>query len=185
MRGIQYAAAFRFRHRRLGILDYPLSRMMTTECTSAASSSRAQAKQSQLARYETGRWITSPRCSSQCKRALAICLTTRLAMPPEPLDMPPPALPGLAWRVCAWLWEKASRGCFAMGALARTGNRGGTIVGRLVSKSIRSGHLWADWMRMIDLSTRASRMKDEEEASAQYRSARNSIAKSRLPTKKK
>src|SRR5258706_14242328 len=30
-RGIQYAAAFRFHHRRFGILDHPLSRMMTAE----------------------------------------------------------------------------------------------------------------------------------------------------------
>jgi hypothetical protein len=29
--GIQYAANFRFYHGRLGILDHPLSRMMTTE----------------------------------------------------------------------------------------------------------------------------------------------------------
>jgi hypothetical protein len=31
MRGIQYAAASRFHRYRLGVLDHPLSRMMTTE----------------------------------------------------------------------------------------------------------------------------------------------------------
>src|ERR1700677_1393116 len=31
MRGIQYAAASRFHHPRSGILDHPLSRMMTTD----------------------------------------------------------------------------------------------------------------------------------------------------------
>ena len=66
-----------------------------------------------------------------------------------------------------------------------SGNGGGTIVGWLVSKTICSGHLCADWMRMIDLSTRASRVRDGEETSAQYPSARNSMAKSRLPAKKK
>jgi hypothetical protein len=33
MRGIQYGAAFRFHHERRGILDHPLSRMMTAMFT--------------------------------------------------------------------------------------------------------------------------------------------------------
>jgi hypothetical protein len=72
-----------------------------------------------------------------------------------------------------------------METFARSGNGGGTIVGWLVSKAIASGHRCADWMRMIDLSTRASRAKDREELSDQYFSAMNIIARSRLPTKTK
>src|SRR5260221_5880435 len=45
-RSIQYAAAFRFHHRRLGILDRPPSRAMTTDRFVAEPSLRAQAKQS-------------------------------------------------------------------------------------------------------------------------------------------
>jgi hypothetical protein len=50
---------------------------------------------------------------------------------------------------------------------------------------IRSGHRWADLMRMIELSYRASRTKFEEFESCQYRSATNNIPRSRLPTNKK
>jgi hypothetical protein len=40
-RSIQYAAASRFHHRRLGILDHPLSRMMTTESVACSRSLNA------------------------------------------------------------------------------------------------------------------------------------------------
>jgi hypothetical protein len=54
-------------------------------------------------------------------------------------------------------WANASRGWLMTGAFAKTGSGGGTIVGRLVSKTTGSGHLCADLMRILDLSTRASR----------------------------
>ena len=54
-------------------------------------------------------------------------------------------------------WANASRGWLMTGAFAKTGS--GTIVGRLVSKTMASGHLCADLMRIIDLSTRPSRKK--------------------------
>jgi hypothetical protein len=69
-------------------------------------------------------------------------------------------------------------------AFAKTGSNGGTIVGRLVSITMDSGHLCADLMRIIDLSTRASRKKFWEEAFGKYQSEMNSIPRSRLPTKK-
>ena len=40
MRGIQYAAAVRFDHWRLGILDHPLSRVMTPNFQYASAISR-------------------------------------------------------------------------------------------------------------------------------------------------
>jgi len=47
-----------------------------------------------------------------------------------------------------------------IGAFAKTGGGGGgTIVGKLVSITKGSGHFWDDVMRIIDLSTRASRKK--------------------------
>jgi hypothetical protein len=39
-------------------------------------------------------------------------------------------------------WASASRGWLMTGAFAKTGSRGGTIVGRLVSITIASGHLY-------------------------------------------
>ncbi len=69
------------------------------------------------------------------------------------------------------------------GAFAKTGSGDGAIVGRLVSITIGSGHLCADLMRIIDLSTRASRKKLWEETFGKYQSERNSIPRSRLPTK--
>ena len=72
-----------------------------------------------------------------------------------------------------------------IGDFARTGSGGGTIVGRLVSIIMGSGHLCADLMRIIDLSTRASRKKLWAGAFGKYRSEMNSIPRSRLPTKKK
>ena len=71
------------------------------------------------------------------------------------------------------------------GAFARTGSGGGTIVGRLVSIIMGSGHLCADLMRIIYLSTRVSRKKFWEEAFGKYQSAMNSIPRSKLPAKKK
>lgn len=52
-------------------------------------------------------------------------------------------------------WANASRDWLMVMALAKTG--GGTIVGRLVSMVMGSGHLCADLIRIIDLSTLASR----------------------------
>ncbi len=69
-------------------------------------------------------------------------------------------------------------------ALAKTGS-GGTIVGRLVSNVMGSGHLCADLMRIIDLSTLASRKKVGEEALGKYQSAMNSNPSSKPPTKAK
>jgi len=83
-------------------------------------------------------------------------------------------------------WANASRCRLMTGAFTKTGSGGGTIVGRLVSITIGSGHLCADVMRIIDLSTRASRKKLwAEEAFGKYQSEMNSIPRSRLPTKKK
>jgi hypothetical protein len=84
-------------------------------------------------------------------------------------------------------WANASRGWLMTGAFAKAGSGGGTIVGWLVSITMGSGHLCADLMRIIDLSTRASRKKlwEEEEAFGKYQSEMNSIPRSRLPTKKK
>ena len=61
----------------------------------------------------------------------------------------------------------------------------GTMVDRLVSKTTRSGHLCPDLMRMIDLSTRASRIKASEADGGKYRSAMNRIARSTPPIKRK
>jgi len=82
-------------------------------------------------------------------------------------------------------WAKASRGSLMIDDFARTGSGGGTIVGRLVSIIMGSGHLCADLMRIIDLSTCASRKKFWEEAFGKYRSEMNRIPRSKLPTKKK
>ena len=70
-------------------------------------------------------------------------------------------------------------------AFAKTGSGGGTIVSRLVSKTTGSGHLCADLMWIIDLSTGASRKKFWAETFGKYRSEMNSIPRSRLPTKTK
>jgi len=56
-------------------------------------------------------------------------------------------------------WANASRGWLMTGAFAKAGSGGGTIVGWLVSITMGSGHLCADLMRIIDLSTRVSRKK--------------------------
>jgi hypothetical protein len=56
-------------------------------------------------------------------------------------------------------WANASRGWLMTGALAKTGSGGETFVGRLASKTMASGHLCTDLMRIIDLSTRPSRKK--------------------------
>jgi hypothetical protein len=84
-------------------------------------------------------------------------------------------------------WANASRGWLMTGAFAKADSGGGTIVGSLVSITMASGHLCADLMRIIDLSTRASRKKlwEEKEAFGKYQSEMNSIPRSRLPTKKK
>ena len=55
-------------------------------------------------------------------------------------------------------WANASRGCLMTEAFAKSGG-GGTIVGRLVSITVSLGHLCADLMRIIGLSTRVSRKK--------------------------
>jgi hypothetical protein len=81
-------------------------------------------------------------------------------------------------------WANASRGWLMTGAFAKTGS-GGTIVGRLVSITMGSGHLCADLMRIIDLSTRASRKKVSEGALGKYQSAKYSMPRSTLPTKAK
>jgi hypothetical protein len=60
MRGIQYAAASRFHRYRLGVLDHPLSRMMTTEGVARSISVIASdAKQSIAHQKES--WIASLR----------------------------------------------------------------------------------------------------------------------------
>jgi len=81
-------------------------------------------------------------------------------------------------------WANASRGWLTGMALAKTGN-GGTIVGRLVSIVMGSGHLCVDLIRRIDLSTLASRRKAGEDGLGKYQSAMNSIPSSRPPTKAK
>jgi len=82
-------------------------------------------------------------------------------------------------------WANASRAWLITEAFAKAGSGGGTIVGWLVSITMGSGHLRADLMRIIDLSTRASRKNVwEEEAFGKYQSEMNSIPRSRLPTKK-
>jgi hypothetical protein len=50
-RGIQYAAAFRFHHWRFGILDHPLSRMMTVRIRFSNSSRRSQTQLRDLAAH--------------------------------------------------------------------------------------------------------------------------------------
>jgi hypothetical protein len=49
-------------------------------------------------------------------------------------------------------WATASRGWLMTGAFAKTGSGGGTIVSRLVSKTMGSGHLCADLMRITILT---------------------------------
>jgi hypothetical protein len=79
----------------------------------------------------------------------------------------------------------ASRGGLAIiGASATAAAGGGTMVGKLVSKTIRSGHRWAEFTLIIDLSNRASE-KVGVVAAGQYRSAMKSIPKSMLPITKK
>jgi hypothetical protein len=67
-------------------------------------------------------------------------------------------------------WANASRGWLTTGAFAKTGSGDGAIVGRLVSITIGSGHLCADLMRIVDLSTRASRKKLWKETFGKYQS---------------
>jgi hypothetical protein len=60
---------------------------------------------------------------------------------------------------------------------------GGTIVGRLVSITTRSGHLCRECSRMIDLSTSAR--AGGAAVCGMYQSARNNSASNTLPTKAK
>src|SRR5882762_10234466 len=57
------------------------------------------------------------------------------------------------------------------------------MVGRLVSKTIASGHRCIGWIRMIDLSTSARSGSADD--FGMYQSARNNKASSRLPTNPK
>jgi hypothetical protein len=88
-----------------------------------------------------------------------------------------------AFGIGEFSWANASRGWLMTGAFAKTGG-GGTIVGRLVSITIASGHLCAELMRVIDLFTRASRRKLWEEAFGKYQSEKNSIPRSRFRQKR-
>jgi hypothetical protein len=59
----------------------------------------------------------------------------------------------------------------------------GTMVGRLVSNTVASGHLWAVCRRIIVLSTPA--VAGASTSFGKYQSARNSNASNRLPTTQK
>jgi hypothetical protein len=61
----------------------------------------------------------------------------------------------------------------------------GTMVGWLVSRTIRSGHCCAECNRMIDLSTCGSWIETAPLFVGQYQSATNSSARRELPTKTK
>jgi len=71
------------------------------------------------------------------------------------------------------------------GASAKAGDDiEGTMLGELVSKTSFSGHRLADFMRIIDLSTFGADMNGWD-VFGEYRSAMNSIARRKLPTKTK
>src|SRR5262249_29540118 len=56
-------------------------------------------------------------------------------------------------RARAWATDDSAPGAGGSGAAAIwVAGAGGTMVGRLVSKTTRSGSFWADWMRTVDLS---------------------------------
>lgn len=79
---------------------------------------------------------------------------------------------------------KAVRGDFGGGASAVTTGAGGTIVGWVVSNTTALGHLWREWIRMIERSMSAE-VAPATTAFGMYQSIRNRSASSRLPTNAK
>ena len=97
-------------------------------------------------------------------------------------DRPGPALAQVIARANACFGDRA--GAAAWGSLSATAGEGGrTIVGRLVSKTVASGHLWAECRRMMVLSTPAP--AGAATSFGKYQSARKSSASNRLPAKMK
>jgi hypothetical protein len=63
---------------------------------------------------------------------------------------------------------KASRGALTTAGTSATDSYGGgAIVGKLVSRMMRSGHRWDELTRIIDLSNRASVWNVAKEAAGQ------------------
>jgi hypothetical protein len=77
---------------------------------------------------------------------------------------------------------KASRGGLVTGASATSGGICETIVGALMSKTTRSGHLWSDFIAIIGLSA-SPPVAVGVRLMGSSQSAMNNTARSRLPTK--
>jgi len=77
---------------------------------------------------------------------------------------------------------KALRGVLMTG-MSAIATGGGVIVGRLVSKTIASGHLCIVWIRIVDRSTLAR--SDAADGFGMYQSERNKKASTRLPANPK